>query len=54
MKIKSNVRAGSGGASGGGQNGGGGAGGGGVGGHSSQAAGTVNFYVPLVNRCVGI
>jgi hypothetical protein len=51
MKIKSNVRAGSGGASGGGQNG---TTSGATGGHSSQAVGTTGFYFPAVSRCVGI
>jgi hypothetical protein len=50
MKIKTNVRAGSGGASGSGQNGGG---------SSSKSVGSVVTYVsPLaaqyVNRCVGV
>ena len=48
MKIKSNVRA--------------GAGGGNAnsnsksaaGGHSSQAAGTIFYYLPPISRCVGI
>ena len=48
MKIKTNVRAGSGGANAGGVNAGG------VGGHSSQANNTVVFYVAAVSRCVGI
>jgi hypothetical protein len=49
MKIKSNLRAGS-----GGSVNSGGVNGGGTGGHSSQAAGTVGFYLPPVSRCVGI
>jgi len=46
MKIKTNVRAGSGGTStnSGGVNGG----------HSSQTNNTVGFYVPPISRCVGI
>jgi hypothetical protein len=56
MKIKTNVRAGSGGASGSGQNG---SGSGGVGGSSSKSANSVVTYIsPLaaqyVNRCTGV
>jgi hypothetical protein len=50
MKIKSNVRAGSGGnssASSANSNAK-------VGGHSSQINNTVSFYVPPISRCVGI
>jgi hypothetical protein len=46
MKIKSNVRAG-GGSSSANSNAK-------VGGHSSQAAGTIGFYLPPISRCVGL
>ena len=49
MKIKTNIRAGSGSANSGGANGGGAGGG-----HSSQANTTVGFYLPPVSRCVGL
>ncbi|MDB5955431.1 hypothetical protein [Ramlibacter sp.] len=49
MKIKSNVRAGSGGNSSAASSNAK------VGGHSSsQVAGTVGFYFPAISRCVGI
>jgi hypothetical protein len=47
MKIKSNLRAGSGGGS---VNTGGASGGG----HNSSINNTVSFYIPPVSRCVGI
>jgi hypothetical protein len=43
MKVKSNIRSGS-----------GGGGGGGGGSKSSQINNTVAFYIPPVSRCVGI
>ena len=54
MKIKTNLRAGKGGASGSGQNGNGGTDNTAVDTSSNQAAGTVGFYYPPVSRCPGI
>lgn len=48
MKIKTNIRAGSGSANTGGANSGG------TGGHNSETNNTVAFYVPPVSRCVGL